>query len=280
MSIKTIATLIFDPEAELDAFEAALSLARRFSAHLTVIAPGVIHTESLYLTPDAPAVIGNELRRTAEQDAAAVRARINARMAGEIVPWDLDDRLMSGAAVTTVLSETLRYADLVVVPAPYGAAAGSPVMAAAVEAALFSSRTPVMVIPDGGTAPELGADVVVAWNESDEAMRAARAALPFMTGAAATRVVMFDPQRTGPERSDPGGRIASFLNRHGARAEILIQQSGGKSTYDALGRSLGEQGAGLLVMGAYGKTRLREAIFGGTTRDMLEAPPVPVLMAH
>lgn len=280
MSIRTIATLVFDPSAELHAFEAALALARRFSAHLSVVAPGIIHTESLYLTPDAPAVIGNELRRTAEQDAAEIRDRINARMASEVVNWDLDDRLMSGAAMTSVLAEVLRYADLVVVPAPYGAAAGSPTMAAAVEAALFSSRTPIMVIPDGGEAPALDADVLLAWNESDEALRAARAALPFMTGQGASRVLVIDPSKAGPGRSDPGGPIAAFLNRHGARADILVQPSGGLNIQDALMRALNEQGAGILVMGAYGKTRLREAIFGGTTRFMLEAPPVPVLMAH
>jgi nucleotide-binding universal stress UspA family protein len=279
MSIKTIATLMFEPDADTAAFEAAVALAQRFSAHLMVIAPGVIHTESLYLTPDAPAVISNELRKTAEADAAALREKVTARMASEVVSWDIDDRLMAGAALTAVLGEMLRYADLLVVPAPYGES-GSATLAGAVEAALFSSRTPVMVIPDGGAAPELGSDLVLAWNESDEALRAARAALSFMHDGAVAHVLVVDPSRTSSGRSDPGGSVAMFLNRHGAKADILVQPSGGARISEALERAVREQGAGLLVMGAYGKTRLREAIFGGTTRDMLESPPVPVLMAH
>jgi nucleotide-binding universal stress UspA family protein len=280
MSLKTIATLIFDAEADLSALEAAIALAQRYSAHLTVIAPGVIHTESLYLTPDAPAVVSNELRRNAEEEAARIREKVVARMASEVVAWDLDDRLMSGAALNTVLSEMLRYADLLVVPAPYGEGAGSSTMAGAIEAALFTARTPILVIPDGGSAPEAGANAIVAWNESDEALHATRAALPFLTNGGAARVLVIDPSRSGPGRSDPGGPVATFLNRHGARADIMVQPSGGKRIQETLSRTVMEQGAGLLVMGAYGKTRLREAIFGGTTRYMLEAPPVPVLMAH
>ncbi len=120
----------------------------------------------------------------------------------------------------------------------------------------------------------------MAWNESDEAMRAARASLPFIAKASETDITIIDPPRHGKGRSDPGGSLACYLNRHGAKSEISIVARSEPKISDTLIRRSREAGVDLLVMGAYGHTRMREAIIGGATRHMLEHSEVPILMAH
>ena len=83
-----------------------------------------------------------------------------------------------------------------------------------------------------------------------------------------------------PERSDPGGLLCQLLVRHGVQAEVSVLARTLPRVSDVLARHVRDLDAGLLVMGAYGHSRFREAILGGATRDMLEAAEVPVFLAH
>jgi nucleotide-binding universal stress UspA family protein len=122
--------------------------------------------------------------------------------------------------------------------------------------------------------------VVIAWNESAEAMRAVRAALPLMAQARSVTVVVIDPPQHAPNRSDPGGALSQFLSRHGLRVEIEVLSRTLPRISDVLLRHVAESGADLVIMGAYGHSRFREAILGGATRAMLEQQQVAVLMAR
>ena len=94
------------------------------------------------------------------------------------------------------------------------------------------------------------------------------------------QIVVIDPPVHGAERSDPGGQLCQMLVRHGVRAEVSVLARSEPRISDVLTRHLREQGADLMVMGAYGHSRLREAIVGGATRDMLKHAQVPVFLAH
>jgi nucleotide-binding universal stress UspA family protein len=102
--------------------------------------------------------------------------------------------------------------------------------------------------------------------------------LPVLARASQVEIVVVDPPRHGPDRSDPGGRLAQMLARHGIRADIRILARTMPQISDVLARQVEDSGADLLVMGAYGHSRLREAILGGATRNTLEKSKVPVLM--
>ena len=93
-------------------------------------------------------------------------------------------------------------------------------------------------------------------------------------------IAVIDPPQHGPERSDPGGMLCQMLVRHGVRAEVSVLAKTLPRISDVLARHVRDQNADLLVMGAYGHSRFREAILGGATRNMLEEAEVPVLMAH
>jgi len=172
-----------------------------------------------------------------------------------------------------------RFSDLVVQPRPYGDSHGIE-DEAIVEAALFDGHAPVLVVPDTPLSPDLGRRIVLAWNQSDEALTAARAALPMLVRADAVNIAIIDPPDHGPERSDPGGAMSQFLSRHGTRTEVSVLARTMPRISDVLLRHCGDQNADLLVMGAYGHSRFREAILGGATRNMLEQTTLPVLLAH
>jgi nucleotide-binding universal stress UspA family protein len=122
--------------------------------------------------------------------------------------------------------------------------------------------------------------VSIAWNESNESQIAVRAALPYLQAADSVQFVVNAPPTHGPTRSDPGGLLSQYLARQGVRAEIDVLAKTMPRVSDVLLRHAADTKSDLVVMGAYGHTRFREAILGGATRYMLEQTELPVLMAH
>lgn len=148
------------------------------------------------------------------------------------------------------------------------------------EAALFEGCCPVLVMPSPAASTEQPRRVLLAWNQSTEALAAVRRALPLLQAADQVEVTLIDPGRSGPERSDPGGALTQMLTRHGVRAEIAVLARTAPTTGDELNRRALEIDADMIVMGAYGHSRFRQAILGGATRDMLEKARIPVFMAR
>lgn len=183
-----------------------------------------------------------------------------------------------GEEIGRLVGHHARYADLLVAALPYGPTA-RPEDETIVEAALFDARVPVLTLPPGA-APDPPRRVVLAWDESIEALTAAQKAMPLLQQADLVRIVVVDPPRHGPERSDPGGRLCQLLVRHGISCEIDILSRTLPRVSDVLLRHVRDCDANLLVMGAYGHSRFREAILGDTTRSMLEHATVPVFLTH
>jgi nucleotide-binding universal stress UspA family protein len=137
-----------------------------------------------------------------------------------------------------------------------------------------------MVMPDKATSTLNPRRVMIGWDESAEALSAVRAAIPLLTRADAVHVVVVDPPAHGPNRSDPGGLLSQFLARHGVKVEIDVLAKTLPRISDVLARHAGDIEAEMIVMGAYGHSRFREAILGGATRNTLESTSVPLFMAH
>lgn len=111
-------------------------------------------------------------------------------------------------------------------------------------------------------------------------MQAVRRSLPFLKAADLVRIVVIDPPTHGPERSDPGGMLSQMLARHGVNCEIDVLSKTMTRVSDVLKRHAVDTDSDMMVMGAYGHSRFREAILGGATRNMLEQAEIPVFMAH
>ncbi len=123
--------------------------------------------------------------------------------------------------------------------------------------------------------------ILVAWDSSLPAARAAHVALPYLIRADEVTIACFDPAMTADrDGEDPGADIAAWLSHHGCRVTVKQAPSGGREIGRCIQDSAQEHGADLIVMGAYGQSRMREALFGGTTRTMLEQTELRVLFAH
>ena len=107
-----------------------------------------------------------------------------------------------------------------------------------------------------------------------------RGALPFLQRAGFANVTVIDPPRHGAERADPGERLSTLLDRHGVKVEVTILARSMPKVSDVLTQHLRDTSADLLVVGAYGHSRLREFILGGVTRTLMQQMTVPVLMSH
>lgn len=281
MAYKSILTVLTTAADAALAIGSAARLARAQDAHLDILVLGVDRTQLGYSYIGTGAVLMEVALERAENEARETEAAARAALAAEAdgLRWGLEAAVTQLGALTELVAQRARFADIVVLARPYGPGKGNE-SEAVVEAALFEGRVPVLVLPESGLATATPRRVVLAWNQSAEALTAARQALPLLKAADTVDITVVDPPPHGPERSDPGGMLCQMLVRHGAHAEVSVLARSMPRISEVLARHITDVNADLLVMGAYGHSRFREAILGGATRNMLEKAQVPVLMAH
>ena len=174
-----------------------------------------------------------------------------------------------------------RYADLVILGQLDPDRAESDLIRPRPEQVALGSGRPVLIVPYAGHFDDVGRRVLIAWNATREAARAVSDAMPFLTSAELVTVLTIDP-REGPRAHGelPGADIALHLARHGVKAQIERTVSAGLPVGEVLLSRVADLGADLIVMGAYGHSRVREMLLGGVTRSVLRSMIVPVLMSH
>lgn len=146
---------------------------------------------------------------------------------------------------------------------------------------LFESPTPLLLNTEKQNDALAPDNIMIAWNSSLPAARAVRSALPILKAAKEVTIACFDPDTTKwADGENPGADLASWLSHHGCRVTVQEYASGGKKISSAILARAEECDADLVVMGAYGRSRLNERFFGGTTRSMIAQEDMPVLMAH
>ncbi|CUH77897.1 universal stress protein [Tropicibacter naphthalenivorans] len=279
MAFNTILTVCTDADLLNVTLDHAAELATAQDAHLDVMCLGVDRTQTGYYYAGANAMVLQEALTRAQAEAEELEKLARARLNNVECRWGLESGVAQLADIGRHVAARARFTDLVVLPKPYGDDHGielEPVL----EGALFQGQVPVLVVPDDVTPPANPKRIVIGWNESSEALRAVRAALPALQQADAVHVVVIDPPKHGPNRSDPGGALSQFLARHGVKAEIDVLSKTMPRVSDVMQRHVADVDADMIVMGAYGHSRFREAILGGATRNMLEHAKVAVFMAH
>lgn len=259
----------------------AADLARRHEAHLTGLLVIDVMTPMLMAGDGGGGAVLGDLLEEMRQDALAAAAKVEAgfretlRREGLAGEW----RLVEGFAPSQVAMQA-RYADLLILgqPDPEGALTNA---AAVLEQALFASGRPVLVVPFAGDFVSIGQNILVGWNAGREAARALADALPLL--AAARSVTVFSINPAGGEDGhgeEPGADIALHLARHGVRVTVERTEARGIEPGDILLNQAADTMADLLVVGAYGHSRLREMVLGGVTRTLVRQMTLPVLMAH
>ncbi|WP_428546748.1 universal stress protein [Profundibacter sp.] len=279
MAYKTLLTVITDPAIAKPALDRAVAIARAEEAHLDVLCIGVDRTQTGYYYAGASAVFQQEVIEKAKEEAVAAETYANKHLANEGIPFAVDKAVAQLAGLGRLVAHRARFSDLVVLPRPYGKGCGQE-QETIVESTLFEGQVPTLVVPPKTKANVEAKRIIIAWNESSEAMAAVRAALPALIAADSVNITVIDPPQHGPDRSDPGGALSQMLVRHGVKAEITVLAKTMPRVSDVLLRHARDMNADMIVMGAYGHSRFREAILGGATRNMLENTKIPVLMAH
>ena len=271
-SILTYIDNATSPELCLDA---AIGVTRKMNAHLSVLAFGYEPNVPSYAFGDPGVGVTAELYAMARSDVGRNMEMAKAALQQSGVLGDAIPALCLTGTLAREIGGHAQYSDLVVLPQPYG----DDVSGSAAEAfvgALFDGDATVLVCPAG--TEQIASDIaMIAWNGSREALSATRRAIPFLKQAKTVEVVLVD---TLTDQPDPGERLALMLSRHGIKVDIITQPQSPEPVSETLLRRARELQAGLLVMGAYGHSRLREYLVGGVTRDLLSRAHIPVLLAH
>ncbi len=279
MAYKSLLTVLTDLDLAKAPVDQCISLAQANNGHLDVLSLGVDRSQAGYYYAGANAMVLQETLSRSRKESEKIEAFALSLLEPSGIRWGVETGVTQVADLGRHVAQRARFADLVVLPKPYGKGHGVE-LEPTLEAALFEGQAPVLVVPDGATPLAEAKTVSVAWNESAEALVAVRAALPILKSADLVRVVVVDPPTHGPNRSDPGGMLSQFLARHGVKVEIDVLSKTLPRVSDVIMRHAQDTACDMLVMGAYGHSRFREAILGGATRNMLEQTKIPVFMAH
>ena len=145
---------------------------------------------------------------------------------------------------------------------------------------LLTSGRPCLIVPYIGAKGNIGRNPLVAWNGTRESNRALHDALPLLERAE-TVTIMISHTSGNPEKDElPNIKIAQHLARHNVKVMTKTLTEEKNQTSNAFLSYIADNDHDLLVMGAYGHSRLREIVLGGMTRDIMQSMTVPVLMSH
>jgi nucleotide-binding universal stress UspA family protein len=286
MSIRKLLLPLTGTAAGESALSTALTIARRWNAHVTALH---VRVDSRDVAPLAGEGLSGamieEMMSATEKESNDRAHAVRSMFERFVVRHDVvvqeahggsDHATASFAAVTgreeDIVAQQARLADLTVVPHPDS---GEDVSSSdALHAVLFDSGRPVLISPQL-TPPNIGTRVCLAWNGTAESASSVLAALPWMQRADGVAILSADGyQRRGPGASD----LAAYLSLHDVRADIVTFKSVGGSVGAGLLAAASNFGCDLLSMGAYSHSRLRQLILGGVTRHVLEHSTLPVMM--
>jgi nucleotide-binding universal stress UspA family protein len=276
VSYKTIVVHLDASKRRRTRLDLACTLARKYAAHL--IGLFALPTEPPPLAPEPPGVLYidwlNARRLAAEEAAQEFAERMRERQYTAKSEWHA--ALSDGFEVTQFYA---RHADLLVAGQPDPEGGGVP--ASFSHDLVMTAGRPVLYVPFAGHFEDCGSRVLVAWNASREAARAVMDALPFLRAADGVEVVTFEAdQAPGRTAGEPLPDMGPYLLRHGAKARAITLPIAGIDVGSAILSRAADDGADLLVMGAYSHSRVRELVLGGATRTVFKSMTVPTLMSH
>jgi nucleotide-binding universal stress UspA family protein len=276
MSYKTILVHLNDKRRAERLLEPTLFLARRYNAHVIGlhVYPGI--SAPPIPIPGSGQVIGMALGagRKESDEIAALFSQMTANQ-----PFVAECRAVKalGFDLGAVVMDHARCADLVVAGQADPDWDFSPVLDFPERLALESGR-PVLVVPHAGRYREIGRNAVIAWKPAREAARAVFDALPLLKSA--QNVQILEVNQSPIHGAMPDTSIAAALRRHGIKPTQRSTLAADISAGDEILSRLADAGADLLVMGAYGHSRMRELILGGVTRHISRHMTAPTLWSH
>lgn len=272
--MKSILLYANDDSALDSRLEAALDLAEADEAHLTCV----------QVTPYDAFVMGDpfggvyalpSFMEAIEEKQAANRVKVEARLRRAQTPWTWLD--YTGEPASLVVDRS-RLADIIVVSLPNGAERDSKRTLSFAADVAVHAQTLTLAVPPECEGFDTSGRALVAWNGSTESSQALRLAVPLLKRASAVEILTVVEGED--EDEFPATQACEYLAYHGIRPELCECPRGGNSVAECILGEAGRFGASYIVMGAYGHSRIREAVLGGVTRSMLAESNMPLLLGH
>jgi len=288
MGFKDILVALDTGAAARGRIELAASLAGRFDAHLiglhTTVAAEAPRGRGYFELFDRSLLdpLYHEFAEKMQAEADAARSLFEeiTKRRGLSAEWRSASSATSGSP-SGITALHGRYADLIVLGQLDPDDISAPLFRPLPEEVALAVGRPILVIPYAGSWPEIGRRVLIGWDDSREATRAINDAMPLLKGADTVTILAVDPASGAAGHGEvPGADIGLHLARHGVKAAIERTVSASIGAGNALLSRASDLEADLLVMGAYGHSRVRELLLGGATRTVLQSMTLPVLMAH
>jgi nucleotide-binding universal stress UspA family protein len=277
MTIRDLAVHVDYRDRCRKGLDVAVGLAERCAAHLTGI-----YVDSVPVAPEMMAmstapVLLETIAEEQQERAASARRIFDA--ATQRACLNTGFRRREGP-MFAALNQMARYSDLLVLTQE-GDGKSGPVLGGFADYAVMDCGRPVLVVPFVGAAVPVDGTVLVAWSGTRESARAANDALPLLALASRVQVVVIEPEDTLlSDAQFPGADFCEHLARHDIKAEAKVIPGSDVDAGDLLLSHAADVDANLIVMGAYGHSRLRQLVLGGVTRHLLTHMTVPVLMSH
>lgn len=254
--------------------QAAMDIARACDAHITclqavsfeVFAPGDFYGSAM-------AAAMPKIKEAAEQ----LRSKIETDLQNEDVSWEW--RFLYGMAEQRLLEQSALHDIIIVGPHDIGEEGARGPSSMAGELAI-RAPVPVLVVPKHIKRLDTKAPVLIAWNGSAEACVALRAAVPLLSCSDKVYIASVAEEDEKNRFDFPASEGAKYLSRHGVDSEVVEIPRGKAKIADTLASAAQMRECGMMVMGAYGHSRLSEMLLGGVTRRTLSDPEIPVFLAH
>ncbi|CTQ64663.1 universal stress protein [Roseibium alexandrii] len=277
MPIKDILTVL-DLAGDQPAAKYALEFGRVHDAHVTGLAVSFEPVVPAFAAAPMPV---DYLQAAHDQAIAAAKdAKDQFDEFARLVGVKNESRLaeiLTGGPLDNVLAHC-RPTDLVVI-GQSNPDKPEPMRELLIETILFESGVPVLLVPYIGSKSFEPKNVLVGWDGSSTATRAILSAIPVLEKADKVTVLVIE-KKANSQAGQPGAEVANYLARHNMNVTIDVVSNPQTGVADTVLNYVTDNSNDLVVMGGYGHSRMREFLFGGATREILEAMTVPVLMAH
>lgn len=267
---------------QVSTLEFGLDLAKAFGGHSVVrhVSYDPQYLSVPYGLYDIPAYAKEaykEIKKINATNLQAARSKYAAALDRLDIKNSESSFQVSVGLLDEIVAEAAKTADLVVLPRPSGIFGEGEEETAM--SCLFSSAHPVLLMPPRKGNKKFNGNSLIAWNGSQEAVRAVTAALPYLTCGKVRVLINYDKasQKTSVKSAQA---LIQYLKWHGVDADLLELSKKDSLLPQAIQEEARKMKAGMIVMGAYTHGRLRESILGGVTDYMLHNATIPLFMSH
>ncbi|UOA14224.1 MULTISPECIES: universal stress protein [Sulfitobacter] len=279
MTIKTILACLTDARSAKSVLAAAALIARRHDAHVI----GLHTVESLAVYPGValhvPDIVFTEYGRSQVAQSEDIKEIFETAYQAE--EFAREWRLLHSQSETAAerIVESAHCADIVLMAAA-DPDADTAAHARLLESVIRDAGRPVLVVPQDFSGDHLGQSIVLGWNGTREAVRAAHDALVLLQAGDCAHILRVNDHSHDAGLKASSGDLAAAFDRHGIETTLVERSWERPGVAAALSREAMERGADMVAVGAFGHSRAYDLVIGAATRDLLRHSEVPVLFSR